>query len=117
MAFKGVNLWTLIFATFIASIAPNVNSTAVIIGAMLISPLMGPILGAGLGAAQYDFKLIKSSLNNLLIATIFSICTSWLYFHLTPLARGRSGTLGVLAYDMGRTLMIALFGGLAGMVA
>ena len=90
VAFKGVNLWTLIFATFIASIGLNVNSTAVIIGAMLISPLMGPILGAGLGAAQYDFKLIKSSLNNLLIATIFSICTSWLYFRLTPLAEAQS---------------------------
>ena len=116
VAFKGVNLWTLIFATFIASIGLNVNSTAVIIGAMLISPLMGPILGAGLGAAQYDFKLIKSSLNNLLIATIFSICTSWLYFRLTPLAEAQSELLARTSPTIWDVL-IALFGGLTGMVA
>ncbi|MBK8368742.1 MAG: DUF389 domain-containing protein [Bacteroidetes bacterium] len=60
--FKGINLWTLIFAIIIASIGLNVNSTAVIIGAMLISPLMGPIMGIGLGAGIYDFELIKSAL-------------------------------------------------------
>lgn len=116
VAFKGVNLWTLIFATFIASIGLNVNSTAVIIGAMLISPLMGPILGAGLGAAQYDFKLIKSSLHNLLIATIFSVCTSWLYFRLTPLAEAQSELLARTSPTIWDVL-IALFGGLTGMVA
>lgn len=57
--FVGANLWTLIFAIFIASIGLNVNSTAVIIGAMLISPLMGPIMGIGLGLGTNDFELIK----------------------------------------------------------
>ena len=68
--FVGANLWTLIFAIFIASIGLNVNSTAVIIGAMLISPLMGPIMGLGLGMATNDFELVKKGGRNLLIATI-----------------------------------------------
>ena len=114
--FKGVNLWTLIFATFIASIGLNVNSTAVIIGAMLISPLMGPILGLGLGAAQYDFQLIKKSGKNLLIATLFSVATSWLYFRLTPLAEAQSELLARTSPTIWDVL-IALFGGLTGMVA
>lgn len=114
--FKGVNLWTLIFATFIASIGLNVNSPAVIIGAMLISPLMGPILGVGLGAAQYDFALIKKSFKNLLIATLFSIATSWLYFRLTPLAEAQSELLARTSPTIWDVL-IALFGGLTGMVA
>src|SRR5690242_15970119 len=66
--FKGTNLWTLIFAIFIASIGLNVNSTAVIIGAMLISPLMGPIMGIGLGIGINDFDLIKRGIKNLVIA-------------------------------------------------
>lgn len=116
VAFKGVKLWTLIFATFIASIGLNVNSTAVIIGAMLISPLMGPILGLGLGAAQYDFPLIKRSFKNLLVATVFSIATSWLYFRLTPLAQAQSELLARTSPTLWDVL-IALFGGLTGMVA
>ena len=59
--FKGTNLWVLIFATFIASLGLNVNSTAVIIGAMLISPLMGPIMGVGLAVGINDFELMKRS--------------------------------------------------------
>lgn len=78
--FKGSNLWVLIFAIFIASLGLNVNSTAVIIGAMLISPLMGPIMGIGLGVGINDFELIKTSFRNLAIATIFGILTSTLYF-------------------------------------
>ncbi len=114
--FKGVNLWTLIFATLIASIGLKVNSTAVIIGAMLISPLMGPILGVGLGTAQYDFPLIKKSFKNLLIATLFSIATSWLYFCLTPLAEAQSELLARTSPTIWDVL-IALFGGIIGMVA
>ena len=114
--FKGVNLWTLIFATLIASIGLNVNSTAVIIGAMLISPLMGPILGVGLGTAQYDFPLIKKSFKNLLIATLFSIATSWLYFCLTPLAEAQSELLARTSPTIWDVL-IALAGGIIGMVA
>lgn len=63
--FKGTNLWVLIFATFIASLGLNVNSTAVIIGAMLISPLMGPIMGVGLSIGLNDFELMKRSLKKL----------------------------------------------------
>ncbi|MGY0035998.1 DUF389 domain-containing protein [Pedobacter sp. NJ-S-72] len=77
--FVGANLWTLIFAIFIASIGLNVNSTAVIIGAMLISPLMGPIMGIGLGIGTNDFELVKKGLRNLLIATLISIVASTIY--------------------------------------
>ena len=70
--FKGTNLWVLIFATFVASLGLNTNSTAVIIGAMLISPLMGPIMGFGLGLGISDFELIKRSFRNFATATIFS---------------------------------------------
>ena len=83
--FKGTNLWILIFAIFIASLGLNVNSTAVIIGAMLISPLMGPIMGVGLAIGQNDFELLKRSLTSYLVATVFSVITATLYFSLTPL--------------------------------
>ena len=81
--FKGTNLWVLIFATFVASLGLNTNSTAVIIGAMLISPLMGPIMGFGLGLGISDFELIKRSFRNFATATIFSVITSTLYFLIT----------------------------------
>ena len=76
----GATPWILMFAIFVASVGLNVNSTAVIIGAMLISPLMGPIMGAGLGVAVYDFDLVKRSLLNLGIATLISLLVSTLYF-------------------------------------
>ena len=69
--FKGANLWILIFAIFMASLGLNVNSTAVIIGAMLISPLMGPIMGVGLSVGLNDFELMKRSLKSFLITTLF----------------------------------------------
>ena len=83
--FKGANLWILIFAIFMASLGLNVNSTAVIIGAMLISPLMGPIMGIGLGLGINDFELIKKAFRNLAIATVFGILTSTFYFLISPL--------------------------------
>lgn len=85
--FKGTNLWVLIFATFIASLGLNVNSTAVIIGAMLISPLMGPIMGVGLAVGLNDFELMKRSLKSYLVATLFSVTTATIYFHLLHLMR------------------------------
>ena len=96
--FKGGNLWALVFAIFIASIGLNVNSTAVIIGAMLISPLMGPIIGAGLAIAIYDFELLKKSLRNLSVATFISILTSAIYFSIryecaTSTRDGKKATL------------------------
>lgn len=114
--FKGINVWTLIFAIFVASIGLNVNSTAVIIGAMLISPLMGPIMGLGLSVGIYDFILLKRSLMNLSVAVVVSVATSALYFFLSPLDEAQSELLARTTptiYDV----LIALFGGLAGIVA
>jgi uncharacterized hydrophobic protein (TIGR00271 family) len=114
--FKGMNLWVLIFAIFIASIGLNVNSTAVIIGAMLISPLMGPIMGIGLGIGIYDFDLIKKSYKNLGVAVLISVVTSTLYFLITPLSDAQSELLARTTPTIW-DVMIALFGGLAGIVA
>jgi uncharacterized hydrophobic protein (TIGR00271 family) len=114
--FKGINLWTLIFAIFIASIGLNVNSTAVIIGAMLISPLMGPIMGIGMGAGVFDFDLIKQSGKNLFIATLIGLLTSTLYFFLSPLHTAQSELLA-RTYPTIWDVLIAFFGGLAGIVA
>ena len=76
VSFRGANLWLLVFAIFIASLGLNVNSTAVIIGAMLISPLMGPILGLGLGIGINDMALLKRSGKNLAVATGISVLTA-----------------------------------------
>lgn len=114
--FKGSSLWILIFAVFIASLGLDVNSAAVIIGAMLISPLMGPIMGVGLGLGIYDFELIKKSVKNLAVATLFSVLTSMVYFLVSPLNDARSELLARTSptiYDV----LIALFGGAAGIVA
>ncbi|EDM37832.1 hypothetical protein PBAL39_15444 [Pedobacter sp. BAL39] len=114
--FKGANLWTLIFAIFIASIGLNVNSTAVIIGAMLISPLMGPIMGLGLGIGINDFELVKKAARNLAIATVISIIASTLYFWITPLHDASSELLARTSPSIW-DVFIAGFGGLAGIIA
>ncbi|WP_317899806.1 TIGR00341 family protein [Aurantibacillus circumpalustris] len=114
--FKGTNLWTLIFAILIASIGLNVNSTAVIIGAMLISPLMGPIMGIGLGAGIFDFQLIKDALKNLFVAAAISLIASTVYFFISPLHEARSELLARTTPTIWDVL-IALFGGLAGIIA
>ncbi|WP_285009687.1 TIGR00341 family protein [Pedobacter faecalis] len=114
--FKGANLWTLIFAIFVASIGLNVNSTAVIIGAMLISPLMGPIMGVGLGIGINDFELVKKAARNLAIATVISVITSTLYFLITPLHDASSELLSRTSPSIW-DVFIATFGGLAGIVA
>jgi len=112
---KGSNLWILMFAIFVASIGLNVNSTAVIIGAMLISPLMGPIMGIGYGAGINDFELIRRSFKNLAIATFIGLLTSTLYFLISPLDTAQSELLArttPTAWDV----LIGFFGGLAGIV-
>ncbi|RVT98422.1 TIGR00341 family protein [Mucilaginibacter limnophilus] len=114
--FKGANLWALIFAIFIASIGLNVNSTAVIIGAMLISPIMGPVMGIGLGIGINDLELVKKGGKNLLVATLFSILTSTIYFYITPLHEAQSELLARTSPSIW-DVFIAFFGGLAGMVA
>lgn len=114
--FKGTNLWILVFAIVIASVGLNVNSPAVIIGAMLISPLMGPINGIGFSIATYNYNLFISSLKNFGFAVGASLIASMLYFILTPVSVAQSELLARTSptiYDV----MIALFGGLAGIVA
>lgn len=114
--FKGTNLWILIFAIIVASVGLNVNSTAVIIGAMLISPLMGPINGVGYSIATYDFDLFKKSIKNFTFAILASLVASTAYFALSPISTAHSELLARTSptiYDV----LIALFGGLAGIVA
>jgi uncharacterized hydrophobic protein (TIGR00271 family) len=112
---RGSNLWVLIFAIFVASIGLNVNSTAVVIGAMLISPLMGPIMGAGYGIGIYDFMLVRRSLKNLSIATFIALSTSTIYFLVSPLTQVQSELLSRTTPTIWDVL-IALFGGLAGVI-
>lgn len=112
----GATPWILMFAIFIASVGLNVNSAAAIIGAMLISPLMGPIMGIGYGIAIYDFPLIRRAITNLGIATGLSILTSALYFSVTPLSQAQTELLARTTPTIWDVL-IALFGGLAGSVA
>lgn len=114
--FKGTNLWILIFAIFIASIGLNVNSPAVIIGAMLISPLMGPILGIGVSVATFDIEMLNRSYKNFAMATVISILTSTLYFSISPLSDARAELLARTTPTIWDVL-IAFFGGLAGIVA
>ncbi|AZB28669.1 DUF389 domain-containing protein [Chryseobacterium balustinum] len=116
ISFRGSNLWILACAIIIASIGLNVNSTAVIIGAMLISPLMGPIVGAGFALGTYNFPLLKKSFKNLIIATVVSLLVSGFYFYISPFKDVQSELLARTApniYDV----LIAFFGGLVGVIA
>lgn len=114
--FKSGNAWGLIFAIFIASIGLNENSTAVIIGAMLISPLMGPIVGSGFSIGTHDFDLLKKSAKNLAYAVAISVVTSTLFFLISPSGSVKSELLArtqPTIFDV----LIAFFGGAAGIVA
>ena len=116
ISFRGSNLWILACAIVIASIGLNVNSTAIVIGAMLISPLMGPIVGAGFALAIYDFELLKKSGKNLLIATVVGLAVATFYFYLSPFKDSQSEILSRTSpniYDV----LIAFFGGLVGVIA
>lgn len=116
VTFHGANLWVLIFAIFIASLGLNINSTAVIIGAMLISPLMGPIIRMGLAVGIDDFDLLKRSVKNYLVATVISVITATIYFMISPLSEAQSELLARTSptlYDV----LIAIFGGAAGILA
>ncbi len=114
--FKGFNVWILILAIYIASIGLNVNSTAVIIGAMLISPLMGPIMGIGLSIGINDWFNLKRSLRSFAIAVAVSLTTSALYFAITPLGEAQSELLARTRPNV-LDVFIAFFGGLAGILA
>jgi uncharacterized hydrophobic protein (TIGR00271 family) len=114
--FKGTNLWILMCAILVASVGLNMNSTAVIIGAMLISPLMGPINGMGYGIATYDMPLFRRAIKNFTFAVGVSLITSALYFFITPVSTAHSELLARTSptiYDV----LIAFFGGLAGILA
>lgn len=116
VVFKGTNLWILMFAIIVASVGLNMNSTAVIIGAMLISPLMGPINGMGYSIATYNLRLFRFSVKNFTFAVFASLAASTLYFAVTPISTEHSELLARTSptiYDV----LIALFGGLAGIVA
>ncbi|WP_367770980.1 TIGR00341 family protein [Flavobacterium sp. WC2421] len=116
ISFRGSNLWILACAIVVASIGLNVNSTAVIIGAMLISPLMGPIVGAGFSLGIYDFNLLNKSLKNLLVATLVGLFVSTIYFYVSPFKEAQPELLSRTApniYD----ILIAFFGGIVGAVA
>ncbi|MBO6050773.1 MAG: DUF389 domain-containing protein [Bacteroidales bacterium] len=93
LVFKGVNVWILFFAIIVASVGLNVNSTAVIIGAMLISPLMGPIMGIGLSIGITDKEMLRTSLRNLLVMVMISLVASTAYFFLSPLGDAQSELL------------------------
>jgi len=116
LVFRGANLWILVFAIFIASLGLNINSTAVIIGAMLISPLMGPIMGIGLGFGINDLQLVKKSIKNYTFAVVVGLITSFVYFSVTPLNDAYSELLARTSPTI-FDVLIALFGGFAGMLA
>lgn len=111
--FKGSNVWILIFATVIASVGLNVNSIPVVIGAMLISPLMGPIMGIGLALGINDTDLLRKSFKNLLIMSVISIITSTAYFLITPLDLEEPTELLARTNPTIYDVFIAFFGGLA----
>lgn len=116
IVFKGTNLWILVFAILVASVGLNMNSTAVIIGAMLISPLMGPINGIGYSIATYDYPLFRQALKNFSFAVLAGLIASTAYFAISPISTAHSELLARTSptiYDV----LIAFFGGMAGIVA
>jgi uncharacterized hydrophobic protein (TIGR00271 family) len=112
--FRGPNAWILAIAIIIASVGLNVNSIPVVIGAMLISPLMGPIFGLGLGLGISDVQLVKSSGKNLLVMVVISLTASFLYFLITPLSLSNPTELLARTNPTIYDVLIALFGGFAG---
>lgn len=116
ISFKGATAWILVCSIFVASIGLNANSTAVVIGAMLISPLMGPILGVGMSIAINDIYTLKKSVINLATMIVLSLLTAFLFFWLFPLSQDNSELLGRTRPDI-RDVLIAFFGGLALIIA
>ena len=114
--FRGPNVWILAFAIVLASVGLNVNSTAVIIGAMLVSPLMGPIIGIGLSFGTHDMDLLKSAAKNLLVMVVISLVASTLFFLLSPLSLVNPTELEARTSPTIYDVLIAFFGGLAGIL-
>ena len=112
--YRGPNLWILAFAIVLASVCLNINSTAVIIGAMLVSPLMGPIFGLGLGLGTNDTQVLRDSGKNLLVMVAVSLLASFIYFLITPLKLDNPTELLSRTNPTIYDVVIAFFGGLAG---
>lgn len=112
---KGPALVTLILSIFIASIGLNMNSTAVVIGAMLISPLMGPILATGFGVATLNFTVVKSGILRLSLQVTIAVLASALYFYISPVQAATSELLARTEPNI-FDVFIAIFGGLAGII-
>ncbi|MCF7815895.1 MAG: TIGR00341 family protein [Candidatus Pacebacteria bacterium] len=113
--FSSARFWTLVFAIGVASVGLNINSIPMVIGAMLISPLMGPVVSIGLALAINDWNLMRRSLRNLLLLTVISISISTLYFALTPISNAQSELLSrtqPTIFDV----IVAIFGGIAGFI-
>jgi uncharacterized hydrophobic protein (TIGR00271 family) len=113
--FSSARFWTLVFAIGVASVGLNINSTPVIIGAMLISPLMGPIVSMGAALAINDWGLLRRSFRNMLMLTTISIIVSALYFAITPITNAQSELLARIQPTI-FDVLIAIFGGLAGFI-
>lgn len=114
--FRGTNLWLLIFSILIGSVGMNIDSTAVIIGSMMISPLMGPIIGIGYSTATHNFRLLRHSAINVFWAMLFSILASTIYFSLSPIRAEQSLLLAASSPSI-FDVLVAFFGGLAGIFA
>ena len=114
--FKGRGIWILIASVFIASLGLNINSTAVVIGAMLISPLMGPILGLGLSVGTNDWITLKKSVKYFFISVIVSVLASTIYFLISPLKEASSELLARTQPTL-LDVFIGIFGGMAGIIA
>ena len=116
ISFRGATSWVLICSIFLASIGLNANSTAVVIGAMLIAPLMGPVLGVGVSLAINDLATLRRSLVNFGVMVLLSVLTAFLFFVLFPLREESSELLARVSPDI-RDVLIAFFGGLALIIA
>ena len=116
ISFRGATSWVLICSIFLASIGLNANSTAVVIGAMLIAPLMGPVLGVGVSLAINDLATLRRSLVNFGVMVLLSVFTAFLFFALFPLREESSELLARVSPDI-RDVLIAFFGGLALIIA
>lgn len=114
--FKGATAWILVCSIFVASVGLNANSTAVVIGAMLISPLMGPILGIGMSIAINDIFTLRKSLINFAVMVVLSVVTAFLFFWIFPLREESSELLARTKPDI-RDVLIGFFGGLALIIA
>ncbi|WP_299127241.1 DUF389 domain-containing protein [uncultured Winogradskyella sp.] len=117
ISFKGATAWILVCSIMVASVGLNADSTAVVIGAMLISPLMGPILGIGMSIALNDIDTLKKSLINLAIMIVLSLLTAFLFFRIFPTAEIITGELAGRTKPDIRDVLIAFFGGLALIIA